>query len=254
MKPRVLLTRSGRQNEPLQSRLLEAGIEACVYPLQIVNPIEITDEELLRVKKLDEFDYLIFISRNAVTHGFECITQYWPCFPENLSCFAVGPGTANDLTDKGIKSAFPARGSSEDLLALEGFSAVKGKRILIVRGTQGREHLKIELEARGAKVEYLQVYDRQKTAPDVDLICNQLETEKLSIVIIHSGEALEHLSALIDKTPAKEGWRQSLNMVVPSSRIAEIAKRMGFGKVNVSSGAEVESMYSAIVKVYDSIS
>lgn len=244
----ILLTMTGFLNSPLQNRLSKAGIKMQVCPLQIIEAIELKEMERQKIANLHEYDMLVFVSRNAVIHGYGMMLKYRNQLPMHLKWFAVGPGTGSMLEKEGIRCSYPKIGSSETLLELEALSSIKDQRVLIVRGVGGRERLKTEIENRGGIVEYLEVYQRLRTEFKTSALETMMMEKKVKMVVIASGEALQYFFSLIS-----QDWMQNLEVVVPSDRIAAIAEEMGVEKISISRGAETESMFITIVSVYADI-
>jgi uroporphyrinogen-III synthase len=64
-------------------------------------------------------------------------------------------------------------------------------------------------------------------------------------LVVHSAELLEAIGPI-----SEIRCDNNLPVVVPSNRVAETAKRLGFGTVIVADSAMPESMYAALQKVF----
>jgi len=109
------------------------------------------------IEQIQRFDTIIFISPNAVEHGLNQL-QSLSALNSNIQLATIGQGSAKALKSKLGKQPdiCPQENfNSEGLLATEAMQNVANKRILIIRGNGGREHLKNVLQQRGAIVEYL---------------------------------------------------------------------------------------------------
>lgn len=218
---RVLVTRPAHQAENL-CRLIEAeGGTALRLPLLTIEPGTHAAEarKLLAAPR----DLWIFTSSNAVRHAVPLVSGTWP---PRLA--AVGPGTAAALAVAGqADAATPLAGaSSEALLDLPELRDVAGLRVLVVTGEGGLDLLARGLAARGAAVERAEVYRRVPLPYPPDAVAAALR--KSDVIVITSGEALEHLVRL---TP--EGARASLlkkPLVVPAARVVEKARELGFSQ------------------------
>jgi len=216
---RVLVTRPAHQAESL-CRLIEAeGGTVVRLPLLTIEPGAQGAEA--RKRLAGGHDLWIFTSANAVRHAQPLVTRPWP---ERLA--AIGPATATAIAASGhAAAATPVAGaSSEALLALSEFHSLPGVRILLITGEGGRNLLERELAARGASVERAEVYRRVPLPYPPEAVASALR--KSDVVVITSGESLEHLVRL---TP--EGSRPTLlkkRLVVPGARVVEKARELGF--------------------------
>ena len=216
---RVLVTRPAHQAENL-CRLIEAeGGVAARLPLLTIEPSAQAAEarRLLAAPR----QLWIFTSSNAVRHAVPLVSGTWPA-----RLAAVGPGTAAALAVAGQADATAplAGASSEALLALPELQSVAGARILIVTGEGGLDVLARGLAERGAIVERAQVYRRVPLPYPPDAVAAALRG--VDVIVITSGEALEHLVRL---TP--EATRNTLlkkRLVVPGGRVVEKARELGF--------------------------
>jgi uncharacterized protein HemX/uroporphyrinogen-III synthase len=219
---RVIVTRPDLQAGNL-SLLLEAqGAEAARLPLFAIEASgddEATREVLLAHRDDDGW---IFTSANAVRYAAEIDEREadWP------TLFAVGGATAAALANAGHPGAISPeqQASSETLLQLPQLHSVAGKKYLIVTGEDGRELIAGELIARGASVDTLSLYRRKPVEHDEVRV--EAEIALADVIVITSGETLERLWAI---TPnALRSTLLALQLVVPSPRVLEKARSLGF--------------------------
>jgi uroporphyrinogen-III synthase len=156
----VLVTRPEQQATPL-CRLLEAqGASVERLPALEIRPLE-TARGQLGVAGADNFDLAIFVSANAVKFGARLLAARHPALA------AVGGATARALTEAGYPvTIVPGGADTESLLARPELKNMSGRRVLLIKGEDGRELLSRELEARGARVHAVDVYRRERAAPD----------------------------------------------------------------------------------------
>ena len=219
----ILLTRPPGANKSLADLFRADGLLPVVRPL-IELAEKPVDQEMKRIAlDLDRYDKIIFVSKSSVRFGLPILENYWPQWPQALSWFAVGPRTAHYLKIEDLEVYSPSLASSEGLLAMNELQAPMGKKVLIVRGVGGRETLKEGLEGRGALVDYAEVYRR-------DLIdyesAEWLPSGEKVFALVHSGEALIHLSKLLGSLLTQ------YCLIVPSRRLQLMAIDEGFGKVS----------------------
>ena len=154
--------------------------------------------------------------------------------PASLHVFAPGPGTAEELSRLGVARVEMPESSfdSEGLLALPSLlaAAVKGKRIVIFRGNDGRELLREELVKRGATVDAITAYHRRAPNTPATGLLELLRGGKVNAISAMSSDAIANLVPLI---PALEREKILFPIAVYAShaRISENARALGFRNV-----------------------
>ncbi|MCW8833091.1 MAG: uroporphyrinogen-III synthase [Colwellia sp.] len=191
---------------------------------------------------LTKVDMLIFVSVAAVEFAQSSIsTANW----QYGQIFAVGKATQNALLSLGISQVItPSQENSEGLLALPSLTQdIKGKTITIVRGNGGREHLADSLKNRGAKVSYLESYQRVWRVLAKD-ISKQWYQQQINCIVVTSNAILEKLVQLmithgekVNNQQLADYWQKQCIWVVASKRIANKAKALGIDKIVTSAGA-----------------
>lgn len=224
---RVMVTRPAQQAEALMSQLETAGAKPWLFPLLEIAPI-ISSALERHITQLEQYDMAIFISPNAVHYGVEAVTahQSWPA---SLQLATVGTGSAHELEDRlhRIPDIIPAKGNdSEALLAETAMQHVVGKRILIFRGRGGREQLAKTLRARGAEVDYAEVYERRRPTIDSGALNEALRAEAIDVIVITSSEALDNLLAMVE--PTSLSALRKIQMLVIHPRQADHVRQHGF--------------------------
>lgn len=230
------------------------------------------------------FDLAIFISTNAVKHAAQFCLEQCIRWPPTLDCLGMGETTTQaieeqgwqllDTCAEGFGSARPGLGklrdeTTESLLQGEWLHEIKGQRIAIIRGVGGRELLAEQLRARHANVEYIEVYERSIPSYDSNSLRNTVKPlfndingafddidEKkdvsagflhgLPILLFASGETVLNFCHVVK--PLSDEYRfMSAQCVVPSERVASIARSQGFRRVTVAEGASDQAFLHAVL-------
>lgn len=220
----ILVTRPAHQAENLCRLIKAAGGDPIRLPALLIRDSSDSPELTHRLGSISNYQIAIFISPNAVHFGLDAIERCGGII-DPLIIATVGKGSARALRQRlGREPNLQPRGSydSEALLELEPLKHVNGKRILIFRGSGGRELLAETLRQRGAIVDYAEVYRRESPPPPP----NSEWLAKADIITATSGEALQNLLTM---TPASlRDKLLSKPLVVISERCAELATRLGF--------------------------
>jgi uroporphyrinogen-III synthase len=243
----VLVTRPAHQAENL-SRLIEAqGGVAIRFPTLAIVALNNTSTIQNTLAHLDRYQWLIFVSTNAVTmHSYYADgVKIKKVNPVRIA--AIGKTTAQALAQAGLPvDLVPENGyNSEALLAMPQMQQINGQNCLIVRGEGGgREELATTLRDRGAMVEYLDVYKRIIPNIDNSQVSLLLAQDKLDVITITSGEALQNLLIMLAEKHHQRLFEVPL--VVVSDRIRQIAADRGFKRIAVtnspSDGAILETV------------
>jgi uroporphyrinogen-III synthase len=213
---KVLVTRPEQQSATLCNSIMADGGIAIALPVIDIVPISPWNESKISI---NQQDMIIFVSRNAVIHFMAGMQA---SLSDNIQLVAVGAGTAETMRKHGLRVDIqpPPPGGSDALLLMPELNKVQNKRILIVRGDGGREHLADTLIARDAKIEYLEVYQRGlATRSD-----QEIELAKTAdCIVITSVAGLDNLCQLIEINELTSKW-----LVVMSERIRQYALSLGF--------------------------
>ncbi len=244
--PRILVTRPPGQADDLCAALTADGFITHHLPmLQLVALEKPTASQSLQLRELDQFQHIIFISGNAVRYGMAWIAPHWPSLPRGPHWYAVGAATARQLLSYGIRACSPVSDmTSEGLLALPQLQQLAEQRVLLVKGEGGRGALAAELGRRGGRVEELICYRRISPEMQPGEVASHLLQWDISLVMISSGEGLANMLALL--SPAETTKFSHITFLVPSPRVAEIARQAGFSSVVIAENASDSAMLRAL--------
>lgn len=247
---RVLTTRPAHQAHDWCALLASAGAAVDSIPMLAIEPVD-AGPGVQRLKNqvldFDQVDHAIFVSRNAVRLGFEWLDSYWPQLPVGPRYYAIGAATARDLERHGVECT-SAGGAmdSEALLALPSLQAVEGQRVLVFRGAGGRTLIGDTLSARGARVEYCELYRRSLPADAAARLAAYRHCP--DAITVHSGETLDNLARCLDQSGRRE--LRDAALVCPSSRVGARARSHGFARVAVADNAGDAAMLAALQQCF----
>lgn len=245
---RIWATRPSAHNSAWATQLKDIGFGVFPFPLLVIQPLDDADSQQA-IKSLvldfDQFNKVIFVSQNAVQHGFNWLHDYWPQLPVGVEYYAVGTKTAQALKAEGVNSQVAAGMTSEALLALDSMTDVWGQKILICRGRGGLPKLGESLHQRGAMVRYLELYERLMPADAQTRLAVELPTLPPSdLLVAFSGETLHNLVTLFQNHPSAP-WGNPL--LVPGKRVEELAVKLGFAQVICAANACEQSMLDSLL-------
>jgi uroporphyrinogen-III synthase len=243
----VLITRPEQQAMPL-CRLLEIqGAVAFRLPAIEVKGIGSRRDLAAKIGPLTDFDVIIFTSTNAVRFGASLLDQ-----KRDLTLAAIGPATARALNQSGYRVAVQPDGTfdSESLLRHPRLEHLAGRRVLIIKGSNGRPFLEQELAQRGAHVVTADVYHRIPTTPSQAVLASVLDSFTSGAVQVITATSLEIAGNLLDLAPpALRGEFERVHWLVPGERIAAGIRDRGLSApILQAESAEDQDLVSALIR------
>lgn len=248
---RVLVTRPAAQNQALVAELAKEGLEPVVLPLLEINayqakshPAECQKIEQC-VSRLAHVQHVVFVSTNAVHCAFQWIKPLWPQLPADIRWYPIGEATAKVLAQyvpevevAGVDM------DSETLLDNPHLQQLAGQRVVIFRGHGGRQYLFDNLTARGAKVEFCELYQRCSVHYPIGTLQQHL-VQKLDFLLATSTETIQ---ALLEQAIIESIRQQVVNipLIVPGQRVAQFAIAQGFTQVLISKNAGLAAIMDVI--------
>ncbi|GAB3478646.1 uroporphyrinogen-III synthase [Marinomonas epiphytica] len=238
----ILVTRPEPENTLTCRAIEHVGHRPIALPMLEITPItDQASQAAIRsqIFNIDEFHYVIFVSKNAARIACDYLDECWPMLPVGVHWLGIGQGTTQALIDQGIPALSHPGHTSEELLHWLKPARMRDQKILIVRGVGGRTTLGDSLIARGAKVSYLNLYERKKPTyfaqtftmlPDINMIW------------VTSGEGLSNLTDYAQQY--MPSWF-TLPIMTPSARVTAQAKSLEWTNVICSSGADDTSLIAA---------
>ncbi|WP_252177575.1 uroporphyrinogen-III synthase [Endozoicomonas sp. 4G] len=245
---RVLVTRPEEQAKPLVAMIQSQGAMAWSLPMIHIQPV--TENQALRdrILQLDQYRKVIVISQNAARLGLQHIENYWPQMPVKIDWYAVGSKTRQWLNNNDIEAVCPEiekkSADSEALLQLESLQQVSGEKILILKGKGGRALLETTLKNRGAEVDCLALYERQKPDYPQDCLNRLIKDHGINVILTSSGELLANTADYLAPALSRECC-----LVVPSERVARMPEAQAFKRVYIARGANNQAMVSVLNRI-----
>ena len=223
----ILNTRPAHQQAGLSASLEHNGAQVLSFP---VIDIVLSDDSALRnrlAREVAQYDLLLFVSRNAVDGAFKHIdaAQLNPAAAFGVIGEASHRALAEQVVnlDSCLVAGEPY--NSEALLEADLLRRIAGRRVLIFRGQQGRNLLGDELVARGASVDYCEVYRRELPQLGPEIFTGLVANAFPDMVILTSNEGMHNLFELVDVQAAQRLCR--IPWLLISERMRESALKLG---------------------------
>ncbi len=248
----VVITRPLAQAVPLAQQVRAIGRNAVVFPLLDIVPLSDQSKLQAALQNLERYAMVAFVSPNAIEAAF----NYVKVWPTQVSLAVMGEGSKMALAQHGLTSNNATifspvnreRTDSQTLLEALDLDALRGKRVLIIRGDTGRDLLADALHDSQVIVEQVAAYRR--VAPVLDASKCALLLELIDASgdwIITSSEALRYLLQMVHDAAGEPGVvkMQQQHLIVPHVRIAESAQSLGFINVTQTASGD-ESLLAAL--------
>ena len=268
----VVITRPLAQCQAMARSVAASGRQVALLPLLVIEPLADPTPLSAALAELESYALVAFVSPNAIDAAFGHIGQW----PAGVALAVLGQGSRSALAQHGVTDASatifspldPAHSDSEHLLQALDLDALRGRRVLIVRGESGRELIADGLRAAGALVSTVAAYRRS-----VPRLTAELRATLTALLahendwIVTSSEALRGLMQLVreldargvDATAGEAAGEaavesavesavvkmQHQHLLVPHARIAQTAEALGFTRLTLT-GSGDERLLAAL--------
>jgi uroporphyrinogen-III synthase len=195
MPPRVLVTRAPHQASALGDALIAHGLRVVSIPtIALIPPTDeyaTLDRELTR---LDDYDWLLFTSANAVAVFAERLEDQ--AVPLSCGIASIGAATSKALRDAGFPVRVQAQTAVAESLAKSLLPHAKNANMLLIRSEQGRDILIETLTEAGAEVTLAPAYRSVIPTESTDRLKRELPT--VDAITFTSSSAVTNLMALLE--------------------------------------------------------
>lgn len=245
----TVVIRPANEAKALALRLNQVGHPALAQALLEQVPNALVKTLPSQLFPLTKDDFLIAVSAPAVEMAHNYLMENGLSWPDGASYLAVGEKTAQRwqvLAQKTVMHPLD-RADSEGLLALPCLQDIQGRRIVILRGNGGREHLFDALQTRGASVSYCETYQRKWLPLQGRALIQGWQQRGVQRLVITSGEQIERLYQLtpIENRP----WLCARQLLVPSLRLQKLAQTLGFTDIYTVGSANNLALFSALINM-----
>lgn len=243
MKPTLILTRPRLRNESLARRLEGLGCPVLSLPALELAPCAPSGDALPRP---EDFDLVVFVSSFAARVYLDALKSqhagdHWPA---HTVAATVGAASARPLYDAGWipasailhPDASLASQDSEALWALLQARSRMPRRVLVLRGQDGREWLGQRLEQAGARVKRLALYARRPLvwdATQAQAVTRAMTSGTRAIILLTSSDSTRALSANVGRHGLGSAFAASHFLVIHSRiahRLQSILVESGWGE------------------------
>ncbi|MDA9210713.1 uroporphyrinogen-III synthase [Methylophilaceae bacterium] len=192
----LISTRPYEKNITLFKDIENENILLLNYPLTEIKPLADYSKFDLTLSNLDSYQHVIFISTNAVHYFAKRIKNLKIKMPNDIIFSSVGPKTREALKNQFNINVFCPEENfdSEHLIKNKIFDKLQDKKVLIIRGTGGRETLKNLLEEKGAKVDYGECYIRNYLTINQKKLNQELKNSTKIFILITSYDSAFQLN------------------------------------------------------------
>ncbi len=189
----VLVTRSPAQSLELRSLLKDLGAEVIAIPTIVIGPPESWALADASIKRLADFDWIIFTSANAVDAFLDRAGSI-----ARAQIAVVGSETARRLQERGIEVHLVPRDFRAEGLIKSFPEDLSGKEILLPRAQSGNDLLPDTLQERGAHLDVAPVYRNEMPRTGGGELRALLEAGTIDCITLTSGSTARNLIQMLD--------------------------------------------------------
>jgi len=248
----VVITRPLAQAGAFATQVTAIGRLPVIFPLLEIAPVADSTELQRVLSMLEHYALVVFVSPNAIDAAF----QFIPSWPQAVAIGIVGEGSRLALQRHGVDASHASiyaprnseRMDSEELFKSLDLDALRGKRVLIVRGQAGRDFLTDMLRAGQVEVDHVTAYQRRLPQIDAEKAAHLRSLiDAGSEWVVTSSEVLRNLRQITADMLGQDCVvkLQRNEIIVSHQRIAETAQSLGFSLVTMT-GSGDERLIAAL--------
>lgn len=233
----ILVTRAAGQSSQFARSLQLQGATVIEMPTIEIVPPSSWDALDATIARLNDFDWLILTSSNAVDYFFERLGSQLQDVRAlaAIKIAVVGEKTALRLKQRGLQPDFIPPEFIADAMIVNFPESVDGKKILFPRvESGGRDVLVKAFTDRGAEVTEVPSY--QSACPETaePIAIAALQNHTVAVVTFASSKTVKHFCELLQRAIG-DGWQQDLKSVAIASIGPQTSKtcRALLGRVDI---------------------
>lgn len=261
-----MLTRPQGRNQVLAERLQALGLRVLVMPALSIRPLPLPSKPSFAPHN---YDVLVFVSGQAASLYLTRLNEYGvSAWPTSVVAASVGQSTAQVLRSGGVPDGlllYPAEDSGNDSEALWALLQARIgslRRVLLVRGANGRNWLARRLEQAGVHVDSLELYERVPAHVEhakLEELAHALtaEDQHQPIVLLTSSESVDAMAQQLGSAGLLMPWLGARFLAIHpriADRLHSVAAAAGMSAlpmVKLSSPND-EAIFQAIVAMASS--
>lgn len=238
----IMVTRPAHQADGMVEQLTDLGAAVLVQPAIEIGPPADWRSADAAIKRLDQFDWLVFSSANGVRYFLGRLAHHGLDLRSlgGVRLAAIGPATADALAEHRLRTDLQPEEYRAESLA-EALLPAVGQRVLLLRASRGREVLAESLSAAGAEVQQAVVYesrDAPMAQPEAEAA---LADGRVDWITVTSSAIARSLTSLFGENLA----RAKLAAISPLT--AGVLSDAGFDVAAVASSYTAEGLIAAIL-------
>lgn len=221
-KKKVLITRAEHQSEAFKKLVERANGTAVLFPTIEIKGIEDLTEIKKALDALDQIDWLVFTSENAVNYFFGYAHEYGIkfYFYPDLKIATVGEKTKLALEQLGYRTNFVPIEYTAKVLAENMDLDIAGKKVLIPRSSKATDEYIRVFEERGAQAIPLTVYENVIKSYDSNE-AREFLSDDFDYITFTSGSTLKGFMSAIEQAQIEYPKARYLSIGPSTSKIAE---------------------------------
>lgn len=225
---KIGITRPVGQAEPQIKRAFELGAQPVLMPSIRIEPVDDWSKVDATLKRLAEFDWLVFTSVNGVNAFFDRLWQlgHDARHVANLKIAAIGSSTADALAAYHLRADLIPSEFRAEALASELAPVVRNRNVLWARANRGRNILPHELTNAGATIEELVVYQNLDVEAFSEDVLTALNEGALDWIGLSSPSIARRVASLLPDS-ARDRLGQSLRIASISPVTSAAASEAG---------------------------
>jgi uroporphyrinogen III methyltransferase/synthase len=239
----ILITRPEQQSDELATRLQNLGANVLRQAAITIDPPADWAAVDRAIEQLPELDWLVFSSSNGVEHFLGRLLALGHDMRRvaGVRLAAIGPGTVAALAEFSLKADLQPDTFRAEALAEALAPTVRGKRVLLVRASRGREVLAEMLAASRATVEQVVAYESRDVAAAGEDIFRDLAAGQIDITTVTSSAIAQSLVRMFGEELRKT------RLAAISPLTAGALAELGFPAAIVAESYTAEGLVDAIL-------
>ena len=180
----IINTRPEKQARRLGYKIEQAELNYLNIPItDITQRNFLSKDEISNLKKIEEFEVLIFTSIAAVKYGIKIVQDFISIEDAKFQFMAVGPSTSKALLSHGINSMLPDTYDSDGLMKL--CKSMNFKSILVLSSSNSE----MQLSEYGEEVCYVFSHDVIALKNEIEVLRSSLN--QCTKILIYSKFSLD---------------------------------------------------------------